>query len=63
MRYRDDEETKTPWRGENRGEWRTVHGIKMAEHSVGGWEDWDEPYIILDLEGAACNVNVSDKLP
>jgi hypothetical protein len=63
LRYRDDEETKAPWRGENHGGWKTVHGIKMAERSVGRWEDWEEPYIILDLEGAAYNVDVSEKLP
>ena len=63
MRYRDDEEMKSPWRGENHGGWRTVHGIKMARRSVGRWEDWEEPYIVLDLEGAKYNVDVSGKLP
>jgi hypothetical protein len=62
MRYRDDEETKAPWRGENQGGWKTVHGIKMARRSVGRWEDWEEPYIILDLEGVQYNVDVSEKL-
>src|SRR5215208_1505235 len=62
MRYRDDEETKAPWRGENQGGWKTVHGIKMARRSVGRWEDWEQPYIILDLEGVQYNVDVSEKL-
>ena len=45
------------------GGWKRVHGIKMAKRSVGRWEDWGEPYVILDLEGAAYNVDVSEKLP
>ena len=61
MRYRDQEDTKTPWRGEY-SDWRTVHGVKVPHRLVGTWEDWEEPYVILDLEGAAYNVDVSDNL-
>ena len=62
MRYRNDEESKTPWRGENHGEWMTVHGIKMAQRAVGRWEDWEEPYIVLNLEGAQYNMDLSERL-
>ncbi len=51
MRYRDQEETKTPRHGES-SEWRTVHGIKEPHRPAGVWEDWEGPYVILDLEGA-----------
>jgi hypothetical protein len=30
---------------------------------VGTWEDWEEHYVILDLEGAEYNVDVSEKIP
>jgi uncharacterized protein DUF6544 len=62
MRYRDQEETKTPYRGEY-SEWRTVHGIKIPHRPVATWEDQEEPYVILDIEGAEYNVDVSDKIP
>jgi hypothetical protein len=62
MRYRNQEETKTPWRGES-SEWRTVHGIKVPHRPVGVWEDWEEPYVVLDLEGVEFNVDVSEKIP
>ncbi len=62
MRYRDQEETKTPWRGEF-SDWRTVHGIKVPHRVVGTWEDQEGPYVILDLEGAEYNADVSEKIP
>ena len=62
MRYRDQEETKTPWRGEY-SDWRTVRGIKVPHRLVGTWEDQEEPYIILDLEGAEYNIDVSEEIP
>jgi hypothetical protein len=62
MRYRDQEETKTPWRGEY-SDWRTVHGIKVPHRLVGTWEDQEEPYIILDLEGAEYNIDISEEIP
>ena len=62
MRYRDQEETKTPWRGKY-SNWRTVHGIKVPHRVVGTWEDWEEPYVILDLEGAEYNVDLSERIP
>ena len=49
MNGRDDEKAKAPWRGENHGKWRTVHGIKMAQRAEGVWGDWGEHYIVLDL--------------
>lgn len=62
IRYRDQEEMKTPWHGEY-AEWRTVHGIKVPHRVVGAWEDWEKPYAILDLEGVEYNVDVSGKIP
>ena len=62
MRYRDQEETKTPWRGEY-SDWRAVRGIKVPHRVVGTWEDWEEPYVILEIEGAEYNVDVSEKIP
>ena len=61
MRYRDQEETKTPWRGEF-SDWRTVHGMKVPHRVVGTWEDWEGPYVILDLEGAEYNVAISERM-
>jgi hypothetical protein len=51
MRFRDQEETKTPWHGES-SERGTVHGIKVPHRPAGVWEDREGPYVILDLEGA-----------
>ena len=62
MRYRDQEETKAPFRGEAL-DWATVHGIQVPHENVGTWEDWEEPYIILDLDGVEYNVDVSEKIP
>ena len=62
MRYRGQEETKTPWRGEY-SDWRMAHGIQVPHRVVGTWEDWEEPYVILDLEGTEYNVDLSERLP
>jgi hypothetical protein len=44
-------------------EWRTVHGIQIPHRPVATWEDQEEPYVILDIEGAEYDVDVSDKIP
>jgi hypothetical protein len=62
MRYRGEGDAKTPWHGET-SEWRTIHGIRVPHRPVGVWEDWDGPYVVLDLEGAEYNVDVSEKVP
>ena len=62
MRYRGQEETKTPWRGEY-SDWRMAHGIQVPHRVVGTWEDWEEPYVILDLEGTEYNVDLSERIP
>jgi hypothetical protein len=62
MRYRDREDTKTPYRGEYE-EWKTVHGIKVPHHTVAIWEDQGRPYVILDIEGTEYNVEISEKIP
>ena len=61
MRYRGQEETKTPWRGEF-SEWRTLQGIKVPYRNVAFWEDQGEPYGIFEIEGAEHNVDVSEKI-
>ena len=38
MRYRGQEETKTPWSGEY-SDWGTARGIKVPHRLVGTWED------------------------
>jgi hypothetical protein len=62
MRFRDREDTKTPYRGEY-GEWKTVHGIKVPHHTVAIWEDQGWTYVILDIEGTEYNVEISEKIP
>jgi hypothetical protein len=62
MRYRGQEETKTPWRGEF-SEWRTLHGIKVPHQNVAIWVDEGRPYGIFRIEGAEYNVDVSEKVP
>lgn len=55
MRYREQEKTKTPWRGWY-SEWKTLHSIKVPHRVASSWEDQVEPYIIMNLEGAEYNV-------
>jgi hypothetical protein len=62
MRYRNREDTKTPWRGEF-SEWRTLHGIKVPHRNVAVWADKGGPYGIFRIEGAEYNVDVSEKIP
>ena len=62
MRFRGRERTKTPWRGEY-SRWKLMHGVKVPQRAVAAWEDEGEPYIVLDLEGAEYNVDVSGKIP
>jgi hypothetical protein len=61
MRYRNHEQTKTPWSGEL-SDWRTLHGIKVPHKNVATWEDQEEPYGIFKVEGAEYNVDVSEKI-
>jgi hypothetical protein len=61
MRYRNQEAVKTPWRAQG-SEWKTVHGTKMPHKSEATWEDRGEPYVVLDLEGAAYDVDVSEEI-
>jgi hypothetical protein len=62
MRYRGQEETKTPWRGES-SSWSLVQGVLVPHRLAGRWEDQEEPYVVLDLEGAEYNVDLSEKVP
>ncbi|MEJ7631888.1 MAG: DUF6544 family protein [Rubrobacteraceae bacterium] len=62
MRYRGREETKTPYHGEY-SKWRMAHGIKAPHHPVAAWEDQEQPYAILEIEGTEYNVDVSEKIP
>ncbi len=59
---RGREEMKTPYRGEY-GEWRTVNGIKVPHRDAATWEDQGRPYVVLDIQGAEYNVDVSGKIP
>ncbi len=61
MKYRGQEETKTPWRGEFSG-WRTLHRIKVPHRNVAFWEDYGGSYGIFEIEGAEYNVDVSEKI-
>jgi hypothetical protein len=61
MRYRDQEEAKAPFRGEG-ADWNMVHGIQVPNENVGTWEDWAEPYIILDLDGVEYNERLRRRL-
>ena len=61
MRYRNHEQTKTPWRGEL-SDWRTLHGIKVPHRNMAIWEDQGEPYGIFEIEGAEYNVGDSGKI-
>jgi hypothetical protein len=40
-----------------------MHGVKVPQRAVAAWEDEGEPYIVLDLEGAEYNLDVSGKIP
>jgi len=62
MRYRDREETKTPWRGEF-SNWRAAHGIRVPHRNVAIWEDVQEPYGIFEVEGVEYGVAVSQQIP
>lgn len=62
MRHRGEEEAKTPWYGEY-SEYRTLYGIKVPHRMVAAWGDQRQPYIILDLEGAEYNVDISERIP
>ena len=62
MRFRGQERTKTTWRDEY-SRWKLMHGVKVPRRAVAAWEDEGEPYIVLDLEGAEYNVDVSEKIP
>jgi hypothetical protein len=62
MRYRGREETKTPYRSEY-GEWWMAHGIKAPHRDAATWEGQGRPYVVLDIEGAEYDVDVSEKIP
>lgn len=62
MRYREQEQAKTPWRAEY-SRWETVHGIRVPHRNAAIWEDEGEPYIVLDLDGVEYDVDVSEELP
>jgi hypothetical protein len=62
MRYRGQEESKTPYRGEYE-EWKANNGVKVPHRDAASWEDQGRPYVLLEVEGAEYNVDVSGKLP
>jgi hypothetical protein len=61
MRYRGEEDEKTPWRGEA-SSWRTGRGRAAPHRLTATWEDQGKPYAVLDLEGIAYDADVSGKV-
>lgn len=61
MRYRGQEESKTPWHGEY-SEWRTLHAIKVPRRNSAIWGDQRKPYGVFEVEGAEYNVDISPEV-
>ena len=62
LRFRGQEEAKTPWRVECL-DWRPFHGVKVPTRVVGTWADEKRPYVVMTVEGVEYNVDVSEVLP
>jgi len=62
LRFRDQEEAKTPWRVECL-DWRPFHGVKVPTRVVGHWADEKRPYVVMTVEGVEYSVDVSEVLP
>jgi len=62
LRYRGQEEAKTPWRVECL-DWKPFHGVMVPTRVVGTWADEKSPYVIMVVEGLEYNVDVSGVLP
>ena len=62
LRFRGQEEAKTPWRVECL-DWKPFHGVMVPTCVVGHWADEKGPYVVMTVEGLEYNVDVSEVLP
>lgn len=62
LRYRDSEKNKTPWHGDDL-EWKSFNGIKIPSKIEVVWEDQGKPWLVLNVEGIAYNVDISKEIP
>lgn len=60
MRYRGQEESKTPWKATG-SNWQQFDSTKLLSPNVVRWEDEPTPYWIGKLDGVAYNVDISPK--
>lgn len=59
LRYRGQEERKTPWRVECL-DWRPFHGVLVPTRVIGTWADEKSPYVIMTVEDLEYNIDVPD---
>ena len=62
MRYRGQEEEKTPWLIEFT-DWKTFHSVRIPVRFSVAWEDEGSPWSYWTVEGVEYNVDISDKIP
>jgi hypothetical protein len=62
LRYRGQEENKTPWRGDYM-DWQAVHSVKIPTRIAVTWEDEGSPWAYWTIDGVEYNVDVSEKIP
>jgi hypothetical protein len=62
LRYRDQEDEKTPWRIEFL-DWDTFHSVKVPVNVAVAWEDEGGPWAFFTIEDVEYNVDVSEKIP
>ncbi len=62
LRYKAaTDEAKTPWRLDFL-RWQTVHGVRVPSRATVTWLDEGTPWLVLDLEDVAYNVDVSQHI-
>jgi hypothetical protein len=62
LRYRGQEEERTPWRGDFY-DWQPFHSVLLPRFSTASWEDEKSPYVMMHIDGVEYNVDVSKWLP
>ncbi len=62
LRYRGQEDKKTPWRVECM-EWQKVGSVIIPTRSAVTWEDEGSPWSFWTIEGTEYNIDVSEKIP
>ena len=50
---------RTPWRLEPRG-WQAAHGVRIPSPAAVTWLDEGTPWLVLNLEDVAYNIDVSE---